>query len=316
MKRKITAYEYWPYKLFYAPFVPYWLWRSVSAGSLSYFCRVNPGIEFGGFLDYSKSKILCQLPEEFKTKFIFLKHKDDLKTLPEFPFIVKPDFGERGVNVELINNKSDWHNYALTENLIVQEFVQLPLEFGIFYARYQGKAAILSITGKEFLRFRADGKSSIKDFVLSHPRAADRLAYLSKKFRDEWEFIQPEGREILLEPIGNHNRGTRFFDASDLITDELLRAVQRVANNITGFNYGRMDIKAASMEELKIGKFIILEINGANSEPTHIYDEKFSLWRAYGEVKRHLDIQYKISKSCPRTYSTIDFYKAIIKRLF
>jgi len=316
MKRKITEFEYWPYKLLYAPFVPYWIWNSIKAGSFSYFCRANPGIRFGGFLDYSKSEIMAQIPDEFKAETKFLKHKNDLTKLPDFPFIVKPDVGERGLNVELIRDFEDWKNYKIKENLIVQEYIDLAYEFGVFYAKVPDRSVILSITGKEFLKFRSDGKTSLREFAESNPRCKNRVDYLSNKFKDDWDTIHSKGKEFLLEPIGNHNRGTRFFDASDLISEELIKNIKKVASAVKGFNYGRFDLKSESPEALKKGRFKILEINGSNSEPTHIYDSKYSLWKAYGEIKRHLDIQYEISKNNPKTYSAKAFYGAVLKRLF
>lgn len=317
MKSKFFQYEYWPFWLFYTAFVPYWILRSIQSKSFSYFCDVNPGIEFGGFLDYSKYKIIQQIPNEFKPKTILISTKKENEIPFEFPFVLKPDFGERGVNVEVIKNNSDWKNYPLHENLILQQFVDLPLEFGIFYAKYPNdkKGKILSITGKEFLVYRANDNLTLKEFVENNPRAVSRLNYLKEKFKDQWEILHPKGTEILLEPIGNHNRGTRFFDASHLISEELTQKISKIAIGINGFHYGRFDVKAASENELKSGKFIILEVNGANSEPTHIYDSKFTLFQAYKEVKRHLDVQFQISKQLPKTHSSKAFFRAIWKRI-
>ena len=198
-KRKISQYEYWPVWVFYAPFVLYWVGKSLKAGSFSYFCKVNPGIKFGGFLDYSKFKILQQIPNEFKPKTQFLKSKSNLSS--DFPFVIKPDLGERGRNVEIIKSVKDWENYALSENLIVQEFVDLPLEFGVFYAQHpnETKGQILSITGKEFLVYTADGNSTLKEFVENHPRSVSRIGYLSRKFKKDWEIIHPKR---ISSPIG------------------------------------------------------------------------------------------------------------------
>src|SRR5690606_24422615 len=174
---------------------------------------------------------------------------------------------------------------------------------------------ILSITGKEFLIYKADGKSTLEEFVSKNPRAFSRMSYLNEKFKMDWHTVHPKGTKILLEPIGNHNRGTRFLDASQLISPELTKAITNIANQIEGFHYGRFDIKTTSVEEFQQGKFKILEVNGANSEPTHIYDEKFSLIQAYKQVKRHLDLQYKISKKHSKTHYSKAFYKAVIERL-
>jgi len=278
-------------------------------------------MEFGGFLNYSKFKILQQIPQEFIPKTYHIQNKDEIQKIDlggAFPFIVKPDSGERGVNVELIRNENDWKNYPLNENLIIQEFMDLPLEFGIFYARIPGeeKGKILSITGKEFLTFVSDGKTTLRKFIENHPRTQNRLDYLKQKFENQLDKIYPKGAEILLEPIGNHCRGTKFYDASDLISDELINKTDFVAKRISGFYYGRFDVKTTSMESFRKGEFKIMEVNGANSEPTHIYDPEFSLWKAYKEVKRHLDIQYEISGKFPKNHSSKEFYKAVLKRVF
>lgn len=302
--------------VFYAPFVPYWLWKSFKSGSLTYFCKVNPGMEFGGFLDYSKYKILNQIPDEFKPKTQFIPDKNGTETLPDFPFIVKPDLGERGVNVEVIRDKNEWEKYPLEKDLIIQEFIDLPFEFGIFYVKFpESSGQILSITGKEFLEFESDGNSTLRSFIENNIRAYPRKDYLFQKFKDQLDSVYPKGTKILLEPIGNHNRGTMFYDASNLISNELALKLDEISELIDGFNYGRFDVKTSSEEDLKKGNFIILEINGANSEATHIYDPNYNLIRAYREVKRHLDFQFQIAKMNPKKYSDLQFYKAVLKRM-
>ncbi len=273
-------------------------------------------MNFGGFLNYSKFEVLQQISEGFKPTTKFIQNKNEFQPI-DFPFIVKPDLGERGINVELIRNQNEWKNYSPEDNLIIQEFVDLPLEFGIFYARMPGekKGEVLSITGKEFLTFVSDGKTTLRKFIEHHPRTQSRRNYLFKRFLNQLDSIHPKGAKILLEPIGNHNRGTKFYDASDLISDELIEKTDFIAKQIDGFYYGRMDVKAESVDLFKKGKFKILEINGANSEPTHIYDPEFTLIAAYREIKRHLDFQYKISKKNVKNYSSKDFYVSILKRV-
>lgn len=304
--------------VFYAPFVPYWWWNALKSNSLFYFCKVNPEIKFGGFTEYSKFEILNQISQNFIPKTKFISNKNEFKNLWKFPFIIKPDIGERGVNVEVIRNEKDWKNYPLKENLIIQEFIELPCEFGVFYAKLPNKKSgeILSITGKEFLQFESDGNSTLRNFIEQNTRASFRKEYLFEKFKNEFDLIHPEGTKILLEPVGNHNRGTIFYDASHLISEKLIQKIDEISNKISGFNYGRFDVKAESEENLKNGEFIILEVNGANSEATHIYDPKYSLIQAYKEVKRHLDVQYRIAKRNPKNYSHKEFVKVILKKIF
>lgn len=318
VNRKFWQYEYWPSWVFYSPFIPYWMWKTVLCGDATYFCRVNPGIEFGGVLDYSKFHILKQIPAEFKPKTEYVFTKSDQAKLPKFPFVAKPDVGERGINVEIIRNQSDWGNYPVSKDIILQEFIELPLEFGIFYVHNPktNQAEILSITGKEFLIFESNGDQTLKEFIESHPRASSRLDYLKAKFSEDWEKIHPKGKQILLEPIGNHNRGTKFYNASHLITPSLVTKTHWIAQQIEGFHYGRFDVKASSEEALKKGEFIILEINGSNSEPTHIYDPEFNLFRAYQEAKRHFDWQYQIALTLPKNQDSMEFFRAVWIRIF
>lgn len=67
---------------------------------------------------------------------LFFYSSYNLEQFPlDFPFIVKPNIGERGIGVELIRNKFDFKNYlALHDNsdLILQEYINYPLEFGVF----------------------------------------------------------------------------------------------------------------------------------------------------------------------------------------
>lgn len=316
-KRNWKQYEFWPTWIFYAPFVPYWVLRSLQARSFSYFCKVNPEIEFGGFLDYSKYKILAQIPAEFLPKTQLISHKSQLQPL-EFPFVVKPNLGERGINVEIIKNQSDWEKYPIETDLIVQEWIDALMEFGIFFAKNPKtqKGEILSITGKEFLTFKSDGKTTLRSFITRHLRAQSRKDYLFQKFADQLDIVFPEGNEIILEPIGNHNRGTKFIDSSHLINENLTQIINSISAKIEGFNYGRFDVKTHSIANLNQGKFWILEINGANSEATHIYDPRHNLSFAYKEVKRHLDRQFEIAKNNPKTYRSSDFYRAILHRIF
>lgn len=272
---------------------------------------------FGGFLDYSKYEILKQIPQKFIPKTIFVPYKNQLENLPEFPFVVKPDVGERGINVEVIRNEEDWQNYPVEKDLIIQEFIDFPLEFGIFYAKFPDETTgkILSVTGKKFLEFESDGRTTLRSFINKNPRAYFRKAYLFQKLKDQLDIIHPKGVKILLEPVGNHNRGTMFYDASNLISDDLTEKINELSSRINGFYYGRFDVKSKSVKAFQRGDFIVLEINGSNSEPTHIYDPKFNLAGAYREVKRHLNIQFQIAMQNPGNVSGREFFKAVWKRI-
>lgn len=298
--KKITHYEYWPFWIFYAPIAPYLLWNSLKTKSLTYYTAANPCMKFGGLFSYSKFDIQDKIEAKYRPKHFFLKTENRENTsLPlTFPFIAKPDIGERGKSVQLINNQNEWSTYLNnnSNDIILQEYIDLSFEFGVFYVRFpnEEKGKILSITGKRFLTFKGDGKTSLREFIESDARAYFNKSYLYMKFHEEQELVLKDGESMLLEEIGNHNRGTYFYDDSDIISEKLEKTLDEIVQPIPGFYYGRLDVKAESIATLQNGEFQILEINGVNSEPTHIYDKNTHILDAYREVFRHLKVQYQI----------------------
>jgi hypothetical protein len=99
-----------------------------------------------------------------------------------------------------------------------------------------------------------------------------------------------------LVPYGNHCRGAKFIDASHLISSKLENVINEMCLQIDGFYFGRMDLMYQSISELEESKnFLLVELNGAASEPTHIYDPKHSLFFAWKELARHISYMFEIS---------------------
>ena len=98
-----------------------------------------------------------------------------------------------------------------------------------------------------------------------------------------------------LVEAGNHCQGCVFEDGSDLNSDQLLRAIDEISLKLPGFFIGRFDIRYETDAGLQAGTgFKIIELNGAASEATNIYDEHNSLWRAYVTLYRQWQLVYAI----------------------
>jgi len=101
----------------------------------------------------------------------------------------------------------------------------------------------------------------------------------------------------VLVPYGNHARGAKFLDDSNLIDEQLTRVMDNICNQVKDFYFGRLDIRFNTWEELKNGKnFSVIEVNGAGAEPTHIYDPKHSIFFAWKEIIRHWILLWRISR--------------------
>lgn len=123
------------------------------------------------------------------------------------------------------------------------------------------------------------------------------LADMQRIHGGELQTVLPAGETKVVSPYGNHARGSKFLDDSHLIDEELTRVVDALCKEIPDFYFGRLDIRYESWELLKKGKnFSIIEVNGAGSEPTHIYDPKHSLFYAWKEIVRHWIILCRVSR--------------------
>ncbi|MBS1602988.1 MAG: NRDE family protein [Bacteroidetes bacterium] len=305
---RLTHWEYWPAHLVYGPLYLYWLWLSLRARSFFFFSAANPRIQNAGFTHEKKSDIYLQIPGRYYPRTVLCPVGTDCSSLKRqletwnfsYPLIAKPDIGERGSKVRLLNTFPELEDYCNTSRVdfLVQEFVSYPQEAGIFYARIPGeeKGRITGIVGKEFLAVTGDGRSTIRTLLRLDPRHHLQLRVLTARYGHLLDTILPSGINYTLVPYGNHCLGSKFVDWSNRISDQLAEVIDGVCRQIPEFYYGRLDIKFADWNDLLNGKgFSIIELNGAGSEPTHIYDPSHSIFFAWKEIIRHWRLLHRIS---------------------
>lgn len=304
---KLRHWEYWPFGILQAPFFFYWLWLSLKARSLFFFSASNPSIYTGGMLGESKKAALDLVPDLFKPKSILVKLPvtvdkvlaDINKSGLTFPVIFKPDIGERGWLVRKIHNETEIAEYlsVVPTDFIVQEFLDLPLEFGVFYVRKPSEenGKVISITSKEMLTVVGNGVDTLAVLVYKNDRAKLQTERLAKIFALRWQTVIPKGEQVSLNTIGNHCLGTKFMNGSSLITDKLNASFDKLSKQVQGFYFGRYDLRCATLEDLENGSVKIMELNGCGAEPAHIYQPGFSLWQALVVLYRHWKVMYEIS---------------------
>ncbi|MFN0030620.1 MAG: D-alanine--D-alanine ligase [Flavobacteriales bacterium] len=288
---------------------PVWLWYAMRAGTLGFFSAANPRIRFGGMGMESKMEIYDLMPDGIKPKTIFANagiDEDDLKALfrssqLSFPVIAKPDIGMKALAVEIIENESELLLYSkkLNEDFLIQQFIPFKNEIGIFYCRIPGEpdGMITGMVEKEFLKVKGDGRSTIFHLIRKNPRSALQLAALQTLHGEKLNTILNGKEEFHLVPFGSHTRGARFIDVSNLASAALHNTVNNWCNQVDEFYFGRLDIRYNTMQELSEGKnCCLIEINGAGSEPTHIYDPSHSVFFAWKEIARHWQMLFTISK--------------------
>ena len=304
---KMRHWEYWPFGIIQAPFVIYWLWLSLKARSFFFFSASNPSIFSGGMMGESKFEVLNMVPTELKPRAILIHVPTDLDSIlsliknsgMNYPLIFKPDLGERGWMVRKIKNDKEANQYLLEikTDFIIQQFLDLPLEFGVFYVRKpsQPEGRIISINSKEMLTVTGNGKTSLQELVFKNDRAKLQAGRLSKIFHDDWNRVIADGSVFELNSIGNHCLGTKFLNGNGLITSRMNESFDRISKQIPGFYFGRFDLRCSTPKDLENGRVMIMELNGCGSEPAHIYQPGYSLWSAMKVLYHHWKTMYEIS---------------------
>ena len=306
---RLTNWEYWPFSIVYIPVYFYWFWLCAKARSFFFFSAANPTIRNGGFLMESKKEIYDLLPPGTYPETVFCPCGRSLDTIEQelnlrqlsYPVIAKPDIGLRGMGLSLLTNQQALQQYFenCKVDFLVQEYVDYANEAGIFYCRIPGhkRGHITGIVGKQFLWLQGDGKHTILQLLKNDKRSNLQIPALTILMQTQLSEILAEGEKRLVVPFGNHSRGTKFLDYTHKANKQLCDTIDKLCRNINGFYFGRLDIKFNSWAELSEGKnFSIIELNGAGSEPAHIYDPKHNLFFAWKEIIRHLGYLYKVSK--------------------
>jgi hypothetical protein len=306
---KLFSWEYWPFYIVYIPAYFYWIVLAIRNKSFFFFNASNPTIKNGGMLMESKKEIYDILPEGYYPGTLLFTKGESAATIIaqiksnhfNYPLIGKPDIGMQGLAVKKLDNEADVAAYALNSRVdfLIQEFINLENEVGIFYYRYPGqtKGKISGIVSKEFLTVTGNGIDTIETLLQQDPRFILQIPYLKKTNNSLLQQVLSKGQLQLLVPYGNHARGAKFVDATHLVNDKLETTIDDLCQKVNGFYFGRLDLRYNTWPELEEGKNIsIIELNGAGSEPTHMYDPKHSIFFAWKEIIGHWKILAKISR--------------------
>jgi hypothetical protein len=193
---------------------------------------------------------------------------------------------QRGFGVRIIRNDFDLTEYLLLGDFvkIAQRLSELPREAGLFYVRKPSERTgrIFSVTDKKFPFVVGDGKTKLGDLILADTRARIIAPTYFARLRKKLDSIPDRGAAVPLAECGNHCQGAIFQNGKYLIAEELERKLDQIAKQIPDFYFGRFDVRYQDAESLMRGtKFEIVEINGAGSEATHIWDAGTRLPDAY-----------------------------------
>ena len=288
----IKPYEFWHPRIFEAPFYIYLAFQClINRIGPKALAKANYNLDHGEIGIGSKYSSQLAFNQDFFLPTTLVKaYLNDvekkafiLNFIEEhgYPAILKSDVGCVGKGIVKIDSEVDLDEkiHLLIGDFILQKFTAFDYECGVFYVRQHGVPKISGINKKHFPTVIGNGLDSIMTLAKNHHRFTHHwYSFLQKIDVDR---VPSEGEKVRLSFIGSHTLGCKFTDDSYLHTPELEQAIFKVFENQPGFNFGRVDVKSPSEEALKRGEFVVIEVNGVASLPTHMFDPKFSIFQAY-----------------------------------
>jgi hypothetical protein len=322
--------EYWNANIYIAPVIVYVAYLAAKARSPLFFTAANPAIPTGGMVGEDKADISRWIPPQYRPKNCTIASSDSMENIKislekahlQFPLIIKPAVGCRGLMVKKVENLSEIMEHILRfpTNFLIEEYIDYPVEAAVLYWKNPetGESGIQSIAGKKFLSVLGDGKQSVECLLQQNPRGILQMERLKIEKPALLKQVPRMDEKIIVEPIGNHCRGTKFLDYNQLITPEMVQSFDKIQADLPGIYLFRLDLKVPSILDLQAGKNIkILEINGVGSDPAHIFDPNtrfFEIWAAYFRLWKKI---YEVSTALHRQgvpYMTLKAYKNFAKK--
>jgi len=306
---KLRRWEFWPTWAYHGPLMPYITYLAARNKGFTTLLAVNPGIEHSGFCGESKVDILHRLPQDAIAPARAAEDLADFERIVagderfNYPVIIKPNAGERGVGLRLARSLDDARDYFETTSglALVQQYHPGPYEAGVFYYRHPDadNGTIYTITDKVFPVLVGDGRHTIEQLVWRDRRLRMQARIFLTRFGDERDRVLEEGERMPLAVAGNHAQGTMFLDGEHLRTDALEARVDAISKAFDGgFYFGRYDLRYTDPAAFARGEDLtVIELNGVTGQSTNIYDPQLTLWNAYRTLAKQYRIAFEIGRA-------------------
>ncbi len=322
----IKPYEFWSPRVFEAPFYAYLGMQCLlNAVSIKTLAKANYCMDHGEIGIGSKYESQMSFNQDYFLPTALVKDSLSVAEKREFilkfieehgyPVILKSDVGCVGKGICKISTLEDLDEKVplLLGNYMLQKYTSYPFECGVFYIRRNGEPKITGINKKHFPTVIGNGRDNLLTLAKNHERYTHHwhsfLQYVDA------EHVPADGESVRLSFIGSHTLGCKFTDDMDLFTPELEKAIFKVFEDQPGFNFGRVDVKCESEEAFKAGKFVVIEVNGVASLPTHMFDPKFKITEAYKIFFEHGKYLVKIAREHKNKPMDLLSYREIMDKV-
>lgn len=292
--------ERMPYWASLLPLVLQWIGLGLRYRSFTLPSSANPGITAGGLVGDRKSEYFNRMgvharawlaPYALIEPYGAMSRPVALEAMRatglRFPVIAKPDLGWCGYGVCRIDSADALDTYLAHyphgAALLLQRYLPESGEAGIFYVREPGHATgrIVGLLLRHPPEVIGDGIHTVAELLEHDRRLSQRVGSPRHRYRYNPARIPRAGHHVRLSTIGSYRIGARYEDGLHHLSDTLTNTIDGIARDMPHFHVGRLDVRYASVHDLRHGRFTIMEINGAGSEAGQAWDPKYTLREAY-----------------------------------
>jgi len=326
LRRFIKPFEFWHPRLFELPYYLYLLWRCLIRGlPFKSLAKANYALYHGEIGIGSKYDTQCAFDQRFFLPTIRLEPSWSLERMLDeaeklakdfdYPLVLKPDIGSVGKGVVKVESHTQLaERLAILEGpYLLQAFTPFNVEYGVFVVRRKGEVVVTGLNRKHFPTVVGNGVDTLGQLARRHYRYSPHWGLFLKDL--DTERVPAAGESVQLSFIGSHTMGCMFTDDTQRLTPALHRAVAALCDSQPGFNFGRLDVKAASEEQLLAGEFVVIEVNGVASLPTHMFDPANSLLQAYRIFLSHGKALVDVAAEHRREWMSLLPWREIISRV-
>jgi len=288
----MKSFEFWHPRVAEAPYYAYLLAQCLKLGLPPlHLAKANYALDHGELGLGSKFDTQFKFDQRYFLATELLEPNTPVDELREkveqfaqqhgFPVILKPDIGAVGKGIRKIRDAQDIEQAVTTlqGDHLLQAYTDHPTEFGVFYVRRMDTPQITGINQKHFPSVIGNGRSTLKQLAEQHERYTQHwqmfLRYL------DLSYVPASKETVRLSFVGSHTMGCKFTDDTAQLTPAIKKTINEICDTQPGFNFGRLDVKAASEAAFRDGEFVVIEVNGIASLPTHMFDPTNSIRRAY-----------------------------------
>lgn len=322
----IKPYEFWHPRVFEAPYYLYLAWQCLlNRVGIRTLAKANYALDHGEIGVGSKYQSQMCFNQDYFLPTTLVKDSlsvaekqaliQDFIQQHGYPVILKSDVGCVGKGICKISHAEELQAKVpvLIGDYLLQQFTPYAHEYGVFYVRQCGVPKITGINKKHFPSVVGNGRDNLLTLAQQHGRYSHHWHSFLQSL--DTTVIPAIGEEVRLSFIGSHTLGCKFTDDTHLITPALEQSVFRFFEDQPGYNFGRFDVKAESEAAFREGRFVVIEVNGVASLPTHMFDPKFKVTDAYRIFFEHARYLAQIAREHKSRTMPLLPYRQLINRV-